>query len=150
MKTVEDYLNIAIKEAQKCFKEDEVPVGCIIVKNNKIIARAHNQREKFHDVSGHAEILAIRKANKKLNDWQLVDCDIYVTLEPCLMCAGAILQSRIQNIYFGAYDFKGGAFGSSINVLESKNLNHIPKIKGGIKEEECSSLLKFYFKGKRK
>ena len=145
----EKYMKAAIKEAMKAQNIDEVPIGCVIVKDGKIIARGHNKREKEQDVTSHAELKTLQKACKKLKSWRLVDCDIYVTLEPCLMCAGAIIQSRIANVYFGAYDTKGGAFGSSINVLDAKNINHRPNIHGGILEEECSQILKDYFKKKR-
>jgi len=150
MKNPEYYMSLAIKEAQKASLEDETPIGCIIVKDDKVIARGHNKREKKNLVSSHAEIEAITKANKKLKSWRLVDCDIYVTIEPCIMCSGAIIQSRIRNVYYGAKDPKGGAFGSSINVLEAKNINHKPNIIGGILEEECAIIIKNYFKNKRK
>ena len=129
--------------------EDEVPIGCVIVKNNKVIAKAHNKRETFNQVSAHAEMLAIAKANKKLNSWRLEGCDIYVTIEPCIMCAGAIIQSRINNVYYGASDYKGGAFGSSIDILKANNINHHPNVVGGILEKECSLLVSNYFKTKR-
>ena len=141
---------LALKEAQKALLKDETPIGCVIVKDDKIIARGHNLREKKNLVTSHAEIEAITKANKKLKSWRLVDCDLYVTVEPCIMCAGAIIQSRIRNVYYGAKDPKGGAFSSSINVLEASNINHRPTIIGGILEEECAIIIKNYFKNKRK
>ena len=144
-----EFMNEAIKEAKLAALEDEVPVGCVIVKDNQIIARAHNLRETNHDPFGHAETLAIRKASEVLNDWQLVGCDLYVTIEPCIMCAGAIIQSRINKVIYGAPDLKGGAFGSSINVLEASNINHKPEIIPGIMEKECAALIKDYFKSKR-
>ena len=151
MKSLEEkYMLIALKEAKKAELKDEVPVGCILVENGKIIARAHNLRESKKTALGHAEILAIQKANKKKNAWRLENVEMYVTLEPCSMCAGAILQSRIKKVVFGAYDEKGGALGSSFNLFEQKNLNHHPEIKGGILKEECSSIIKKYFKNKRK
>ncbi len=140
----------ALLEARKAFDIDEVPIGCVLVKHNKIIARGHNTRETSEDVTAHAEINAIRKANKKLDNWRLVDTDLYVTIEPCLMCMGAIYQSHIKNIYYGAKDPKGGAVTSSIVFNEIKNLNHYPNIEGGILEEECSQIVKEYFKNKRK
>ena len=143
-------MKAAIKEAKKAELIDEVPIGCVIVKEGKIIARAHNMRETKQNPLGHAELLAISKASKKLNSWRLENCDIYVTLEPCIMCGGAIIQSRIKTVYFGAYDPKGGAMGSSINVNEAKNINHHPEIIGGVMETECASLLTDYFKKKRK
>ena len=141
---------LALKEAKKAEEIDEVPIGCVIVKDDKVIARGHNVRETSKKAIGHAEIIAINKANKKLGAWRLDECDIYVTLEPCLMCAGAIIQARIKNVYFGASDLKGGAFGSSINILEAKNINHHPNIVKGVLLEECSSIISNYFKKKRK
>lgn len=150
MNAVIKYMKMALKEADKAEAIDEVPVGCVIVKDNKVIARGHNQRETTNLVENHAEIIAIRKANKKLHSWRLEDCDIYITLEPCIMCSGAIIQSRIRHIYYGAKDFKGGALGSSINVLESANINHHPEVTGGVLEQECSSKISNYFQKKRK
>ena len=140
----------AIKEAKKAELIDEVPVGCVIVKDGKIISRGHNIRETKQNPIGHAEIVAITKASKKLKSWRLDGCDIYITLEPCIMCSGAIIQSRIRHIYFGAFDPKGGALGSSINVLKADNINHHPEVISGVLKEECSSLLTNYFKNKRK
>ena len=147
--TKEHFMKLALKEAQKALLIDEVPIGCVIVKDNKVISRGYNHRETKHDVSSHAEMEAIRKANKKLNNWRLVDCDLYVTIEPCLMCMGAIYQSHIKNVYYGAKDLKGGAITSSIDFSEIKNLNHYPNIVGGVLEEECSQIIKDYFKNKR-
>ena len=140
---------MAIKEAMKAQDIDEVPVGCVIVKDNKVIARGFNKRETTQDPTNHAELKTLQKASKKLNSWRLDDCDIYVTLEPCIMCAGAIIQSRIRHVYFGAYDPKGGALGSSIDVLTANNINHHPEVTGGLLEEECSNILKEYFRHKR-
>lgn len=142
-------MSSALKEAKKAELKDEVPIGAIIVKDNKVISRGHNLKESSHDVSSHAEMIAIRKANKKLNNWRLVDCDLYVTIEPCLMCMGAIYQSHIRNVYYGSKDPKGGAVISNIKFDEIKNLNHYPHIEGGILEEECSKIVKEYFKKKR-
>jgi tRNA(adenine34) deaminase len=139
----------ALKEAKKAELIDEVPIGCVIVKDGKIIARGHNQRETNQSPIGHAEIIAINKASKKLNSWRLEGCDIYVTLEPCIMCSGAIIQSRINKVYYGASDPKGGALGSSINVLEANNINHHPEVISGVLKEECSSIITSYFKAKR-
>lgn len=140
----------ALKQAGFAREIDEVPVGCVIVKDEKIIARAFNKRETTNQVSSHAEMNAIAKACKKLKSWRLEDCEIFITLEPCMMCIGAIIQSRIKHIYYGANDYKGGALGSSINALEAKNINHHPEVTGGILKEECSKILSDYFKNKRK
>ena len=150
MDRYETYMLEALKEAEQAALEDEVPIGCVIVKNDNIIARAHNQRDKSNNPIGHAEVLAIEQASKVLNDWQLVDTELYVTIEPCIMCAGAIIQSRIGKVIYGAPDLKGGAFGSSINVMDAKNINHRPEIIGGVLEEKCTAIIKNYFKSKRK
>lgn len=144
------YMMEALKEAELAKLEDEVPIGCVIVKDDKIIARSHNQRDKSHNPLGHAETLAIKEASEVLGDWQLVDCELYVTIEPCIMCSGAIIQSRIKRVVYGAPDIKGGAFGSSINILEASNINHHPEVVKGVLENECSSIIKNYFKSKRK
>ena len=144
------YMKLALEEAKLAEVQDEVPVGCVIVKDDKVIAKAHNLRETNNDPLGHAETLAIKKASEVLNDWQLVDCELYVTIEPCIMCAGAIIQSRIKKVIYGAPDLKGGAFGSSINVLEAENINHRPEIVEGVLEKECTEIIKNYFKSKRK
>ena len=145
----EKYIKKALKEAKKAYLLDEVPIGCVIVKDNKIIARSYNTREKDQMVTSHCEINALRKASKKLKDWQLIDCELYVTLEPCPMCAGAIYQSRIKKVVFGAYDVKQGALGSSFNLYDVKTLNHYPEVVGGVLKEECGQLLTNYFKEKR-
>ncbi|MFH0703236.1 MAG: nucleoside deaminase [bacterium] len=139
------YMLIALEEAKKSFKD--VPVGAIIVKNDEIIAKAHNQKEFKNDSTLHAEILAIREASNKLESWRLENTAIYVTLEPCPMCAAAILYSRIPNIFFGAYDSMYGALGS---VLDMTNfIKFFPKITGGIQEEKCRELLKKFFQNQR-
>ena len=143
------YMKLALKEAKKALLLDEVPIGCVIIKDGKVIARGFNHRENKQMVISHAEIEAIQKANKKLNSWRLVGCDIYVTVEPCIMCMGAIIQARLANVFYGANDLKGGAVESSINVLEAKNINHHPHVEGGVLKEECSKLLSDYFKNKR-
>ena len=144
------YMKMALEEAKLAALEDEVPIGCVIVKDDKVIAKAHNLRETTNNPLGHAETLAIKKASEVLGDWQLVDCELYVTIEPCIMCSGAIIQSRISKVIYGANDLKGGAFGSSINVLDAKNINHRPEVVPNILEKECSDLIKNYFKSKRK
>lgn len=123
---------------------NDIPIGAIIVKDGEIISIAHNQREKDNITTYHAEILAIEKANKILNNWRLNDCEMYVTLEPCPMCASAIIQARISKVYFGAYDLLNGAFGSKCDMCQIMNYNSIEVI-GGIEEENCTKLLKDYF-----
>ena len=139
----------AYKQALLAYKEDEVPVGCVIVKDNKIIAKAHNKKQKRNCAIFHAEIECIQKACKKLNNWDLKGCDIYITLEPCLMCTGAIINSRIDNVIFACKDPKGGALVSNIKLNKVKNINHYPNINYGIMEKQCSDILKQFFKSKR-
>ena len=134
----EKYMRAAMKEAYKAELKDEVPIGAVIVYDGKIIARAHNTRQTKQISTHHAEILCIEKACRKLNSWRLEGCDLYVTLEPCPMCAGAIQQSRIRKVVFGAYDPKGGFFGSNFNINEVKGLNHYPEVEGGVLKEETA------------
>lgn len=141
----EKFMKEALKEAQKAFEKDEVPVGAVIVKDNKIIARAHNVKETKHDATSHAEILAIQKACKKLGAWRLTDCDMYVTLEPCSMCAGALINARLRTIYIGTQDEKTGACGSVLNLLEYK-FNHKIEIQKYILKDECEKILKDFFR----
>ena len=136
----------ALKEAKKAYNKLEVPVGAIIVKDGKIIARAYNQKENKKDTTNHAEILAIKKASKKLESWRLLDCDMYVTLEPCSMCAGALIQSRIRKVYIGALDGKTGACGSVLNLLENYKFNHKVEMETGVLKKECEQILKDFFK----
>ena len=145
----EKYMLEAIKEAKKAEKIDEVPIGAVIVLNDKIIARGYNQRESKLDPTLHAEIVAIRKACKKLQNWRLVGATMYVTIEPCSMCAGTLLWTRIGRIVYGAKDPKGGAIESSLKLFESPNINHHPEITGGVLEEKCSSIVKLFFRKKR-
>lgn len=147
---IEKFMKEALKEARKAYIKEEVPIGAVIVKDNKIIARAHNLRETKKQACSHAEILAIEKACKKIGAWRLEDCDMYVTLEPCVMCAGAIINARIKNLYIGAMDEKGGAIGSKINILTDIKLNHTVEVETGILKEECSNILKDFFKELRK
>ena len=146
MQEKEIYMKEAIKEAKKAAKKLEVPVGCVIVKNGKIIARAHNQKETKNDTTKHAEILAIQKASKKLEAWRLLDCEMYVTLEPCSMCAGAIIQARIKKIYIGTMDEKTGACGSILNLLKDYPFNHKVEVETNILQETCSNMLKQFFR----
>ena len=145
----EIFMQEAIKEAKKALKRDEVPVGAVIVYNNKIIARAYNTREKSKDSTNHAEIIAIKKACKKIKDFRLIDADIYVTLEPCLMCIGAILNARIRKIYFGASVNKENAL-TCKEIVERAELNHKTEIESGLLQQECSAMITDYFREKRK
>ena len=139
----------ALKEARKAFDEDEVPVGAVIVNDGKIIARGHNQVERLKDPTAHAEMLAITCAANTLSTKWLNEASLYVTIEPCSMCAGALVLARIKNVYFAAADPKTGACGSVTNIANHKKLNHRIKVKGGILQEECGSLLKEFFRKKR-
>jgi len=139
----------ALEEAEKAFDKDEVPVGAVIVRKGEIIVAAHNCREILKDATAHAEILAIKEACEALGGWRLIDCDMYVTLEPCVMCSGAILQARIERLYIGAMDPKGGAAGSTLNLFEDYHFNHRTEVIKSILEEECSQILKDFFKRKR-
>lgn len=143
------FMKMAIKLAQKAATKDEVPVGCVIVKDGKVIARAHNLKEQKKCANYHAEIVAIQKACKKIGDWRLIGCDAYVTLEPCPMCAGAFVNARIDNIYFGAFDQKAGCLKSVYKFMEDKKFNHVANVEGGIMEEENIKILQDYFKTKR-
>ena len=146
----EYFMKQALKEAEKAYKKLEVPVGAVIVKDGKIIARVYNQKETKKDTTKHAEIIAIQKASKKLGSWRLIDCEMYVTLEPCSMCAGAIINSRIKKIYIGTKDEKTGAVGSVLNLLEDYKFNHKVEIESGIMQKECEKILKDFFKELRK
>ncbi len=147
---VNKFMEVAIEEARKAEEEEEIPVGAVIVKNGEILSRAHNMREQLRDPTAHAEILAIREAAKKINDWRLDGCEIYVTLEPCPMCASAILLARIQKIYFGAYDFDNGACGSRINIPVSFTVfGYRAEVTGGIMKDECKKILQEFFKKRR-
>ena len=134
----EKFMKEALKEAKKAYDKEEIPVGAVIVKDGKIIARAHNSKEISKNAVSHAEILAIQKACKKLESWRLLDCEMYVTLEPCPMCAGAIINARISKIYIGTDDEKTGACGSKLNLLEDYKFNHNVQVEKYILKEECS------------
>ena len=146
----EKFMKEAIKEAKKAYKINEVPVGAVIIKEGKIIARAYNQKETKCDTTKHAEILAIQKASKKLKSWRLLDCEMYVTLEPCAMCAGAIIQSRIKKVYIGTMDEKTGSCGSVFNMFEDYTFNHHVKAEYNVLQKECEVILKDFFKDLRK
>ena len=136
----------ALKEAEAALLKKETPVGAVIVQNNKIIGRGYNQVELLKDPTAHAEILAITSAASTLGDWRLNDCDMYVTLEPCIMCSGAIVKSRLKNIFFGAYNEKDGCVSSLYNICNDPRFNHQSGVKGGILMEECSALIDIFFK----
>lgn len=138
----------ALNEAKKAYSEGEVPVGAVIVKDGEIIAKCHNQREQKQNALSHAEIECINTACKILNSWRLEDCELYVTLEPCPMCTGAIINSRIKTVVFGAYDLRAGSIDSVINLCDYP-YNHKPEIYGGILEDECKKLMEEFFKEKR-
>lgn len=146
----EKYMGQALKLAQKATELDEVPIGCVIVHDGKVIARGYNRRNTDKSTLAHAEIAAIRKASRKLADWRLEECTMYVTLEPCQMCAGAIVQARIPRVVIGAMNPKAGCAGSIINLLEMKEFNHRVDVTRGVLEEECSQALKDFFAGLRK
>ena len=150
MDNKEKFMKEAIKEAKKAYKKLEVPVGAVIVKNGEIIARAHNLKETKYDTTKHAEILAIQKASKKLKSWRLLDCEMYITLEPCTMCAGAIINSRVKKIYIGTMDEKTGAAGSKLNLFKDYTFNHNVEVEAGVMKDECEKILKDFFKELRK
>ena len=141
----EKYMRAAIREAKKAYALDEVPIGCVIVQNEKIIARGYNRRNTDKNTLAHAEVAAIKKASKKTGDWRLEDCTMYVTLEPCQMCAGAIVQSRLGKVVIGSMNPKAGCAGSVINLLQMKEFNHQVEMVRGVLEEECSAMLSTFF-----
>ncbi len=142
----EYYMNEALKQAKKAKKINEVPIGCVIVHNGKIIARGYNRRNTDKSTLAHAEIIAIRKAGKTIGDWRLEDCVMYVTLEPCPMCAGAIVQARIPRVVMGTMNSKAGCAGSVINILQLEKLNHQVEIEKGVLQEECQKIMQDFFK----
>lgn len=142
----EKYMKEAIKQAKKAAAEGDVPIGCIIVKEDKIIARGYNKRNAKKTTLAHAELLAIEKASKKLGDWRLEECTMYITLEPCQMCAGAIVQARIPRVVVGAMNKKAGCAGSVLNLFQVDAFNHQVEFEHGILEETCSSMLSEFFK----
>ena len=145
----EKYMKEALKQAKKARNIEEVPIGCVIVYQDKIIARGYNRRRIDKNTLSHAELNAIRKASKKIGDWRLDDCEMFVTLEPCQMCAGAIVQSRIKKVYIGCMNPKAGCAGSILNLLQVEKFNHQVEIIKGVLEEECSTIMKEFFKNLR-
>lgn len=142
----EKYMKAAIAQAKKAYKLDEVPIGCVIVQNDKIIARGYNRRNTDKNTLAHAEIAAIRKASRKTGDWRLEDCTMYVTLEPCQMCAGAIVQSRLKRVVIATMNPKAGCAGSVLNLLQMEAFNHQVEITRGVLESECAEMLSSFFK----
>lgn len=145
----EKYMRAALREAKKAYALGEVPIGCVLVADGKIIARGYNRRKTDHNTLSHAELNAIRKASKKTGDWRLEQCTMYVTLEPCQMCAGAIVQARIPKVYIGTMNPKAGCAGSLLNLLQFPTFNHQVDIESGILQEECAALLSGFFKEMR-
>lgn len=146
MRDEEKFMKEAIRQAKKAYALREVPIGCVIVYEGKIIARGYNRRNTDKNTTSHAEINAIRKASKKLGDWRLEGCTLYVTLEPCQMCAGAIVQARIDKVVIGSMNPKAGCAGSVLNLLEMDGFNHKVEVERGVLEEECSTMLSGFFK----
>ena len=146
LSTDEKYMKEAIKQAKKAYAIDEVPIGCVIVYKDKIIGRGYNRRNIDRNTLAHAETQAIRKASKKMDDWRLEDCTLYVTLEPCQMCSGAIVQARIKRVVVGCMNAKAGCAGSIINLLQMDEFNHQVELTTGVLEEECSLMMKQFFK----
>lgn len=144
------FLREALEEARQAVEVGEVPVGAVVVHRGQVIARAHNRRALDNDPTAHAEILAMRDAAEALGDWRLEECTLYVTLEPCFMCAGAIVNGRVERLVFGAFDPKAGAVGSLANVPGDERLNHRPAVEGGLLAEECGAILKVFFAARRR
>ncbi len=140
------YMKEALKQAKKAYKIKEVPIGCVIVYEDKVIARGYNKRNSKKNTLAHAEIIAINKASKLLGDWRLEDCTMYITLEPCQMCAGAIVQARVKKVVIGSMNPKAGCGGSVLNLLQMEQFNHQVEVERGVLKEECSQMMKKFFK----
>jgi len=145
----EYFMRDALRQAQKAYAADEVPVGAVVVRDGKIIARAHNQVELLKDATAHAEMLALTEAEAAVGDWRLTDCDLYVTKEPCAMCAGAVVHTRIRRVIFGCPDPSSGAAGSMMNLLQMSSLNHRCQITSGVLQKECAEILQDFFRKRR-
>jgi tRNA(adenine34) deaminase len=143
------FMKLAYRQAKRAYEKGETPVGAIVVKDGIVIARAYNKREMLQDPTAHAEVIAIKKASKKINSWRLSGCDVYVTLEPCPMCAGVMIQARIKNVFFGAKDPKAGVVGSVMDLLSMEKFNHRVHAYGGLMEKECAALLTDFFENLR-
>jgi len=142
-------MGAAIEEALRSLEHGDVPIGAVIVRGEEVVARGHNERELRQDPTAHAEVVALQRAAARLGSWRLLDCTLYVTLEPCPMCAGAIVLARIRRVVFGAYDPKAGAAGTVLSVLQETRLNHNPEVLGGVEEERCAALLRAFFLERR-
>ena len=145
----EYFMREALRQGQKAYAADEVPVGAVVVRENKIIGRAHNQVELLKDATAHAEMLALTQAEAAVGDWRLTDCDLYVTKEPCAMCAGAVVHTRIRRVIFGCADPSAGAAGSVMNLLQMQSLNHRCEITSGVLQTECAAILQEFFRKRR-
>ena len=145
----ESFMRDALRQAQKAYEADEVPVGAVVVRAGKVIGRAYNQVELLKDATAHAEMLALTQAEAAVGDWRLTDCDLYVTKEPCVMCAGALIHIRIRRLIFGCADTKSGAAGGMINLLQHSVLNHHCEITSGVLQNECAAILRDFFQKKR-
>lgn len=145
-----EFMRLALREARRAFKEEEVPVGAVIIQNGRVIARAHNRPRHLNDPTAHAEILALRRAGRKVGNYRLTECSLYVTIESCAMCAGAIIQARLRRVVFGARDPKAGAGGSALSVLNHPKLNHQVEVSSGVLGDDCASILRDFFRARRK
>lgn len=144
------YMGLAMEEAQKAYDVGEIPIGAVLVMDNQVIARAHNMRESWHDATAHAEVIAIREACKTLHRWRLTGATLYVTIEPCPMCAGALVMSRIDRLVYGSPDYKAGAVESLFNVVQNPALNHRLEVTAGVRADECTAIMKDFFRQRRK
>jgi tRNA(adenine34) deaminase len=145
----EYYMRLALREAERALEHDDVPVGAVVVRDGEVIGAGHNERELREDPTAHAETIALREASRSLGSWRVLDSVLYVTLEPCTMCAGAIVLARVPRVVFGTWDPKAGAAGSVLDVLAEPRLNHRPEVAGGLLAEECASQLRAFFAGRR-
>lgn len=144
------YMGLALVEARKAFDLGEVPIGAVLVLDNQVVSTGHNMRENWHDATAHAEVIAIREACRRLNRWRLTGATLYVTIEPCPMCAGALVMSRIDRLVYGSPDYKAGAVESLFNVVQNSALNHRLEVTAGVRTDECSGIMKEFFRSRRK
>ena len=143
------FMGLALEEAQKAAALGEIPIGAVLVQDNEVIARAHNMRETWQDATAHAEVIVIQDACKRLRRWRLSGCTLYVTVEPCPMCSGAIVNGRVDRVVYGCPDIKAGGAESIFNIITNPNLNHVAKVMSGVREEECAQVMKAFFKKRR-